>query len=190
MGQATDYFAESSAVSPVLHYWSLSVEEQFYLVWPVAMLGVLSIRAIRERFNISFFVILFLALIAISAVMDSGNETSAYFNTIARAYQLIAGALLAAIMLKWNQRGRPDNSLTRRAPAVGAAALALATDREHLTAGPHPLAGWRCRHDRNNRTSLCDRHGPQARTCSSHSPTPRRAVWAGGPIQFIYGTGR
>lgn len=125
MGQATDYFAESSAVSPVLHYWSLSVEEQFYLVWPVAMLGVLSIRAIRERFNISFFVILFLALIAISAVMDSGNETSAYFNTIARAYQLIAGALLAAIMLKWNQRGRPDNSLTRRAPAVGAAALAL-----------------------------------------------------------------
>lgn len=125
MGQATDYFAEAGAVSPVLHYWSLSVEEQFYLVWPVVMLGVLSIRSLRERLNIPFFVILLTILIAVSAVMDAGNETSAYFNTIARAYQLVAGATLAAIMLTWNQLGRPSNALTRTAPAIGAGSLAL-----------------------------------------------------------------
>ena len=125
MGQATDYFAESAAVSPVLHYWSLSVEEQFYLVWPVVMLGVLSIRAIRERLNIPFLISLLIALFAISAIMNSGNETSAYFNTIARAYQLIAGATLAAIMLKWNQLGKPTNALTRAAPIVGGASLVL-----------------------------------------------------------------
>ncbi len=125
MGQATDYFAQASAVSPVLHYWSLSVEEQFYLVWPVFMLAVLSIRSIRERLNIPFFVVLLTVLIAISAAMDSGNEISAYFNTIARAYQLIAGATLAAIMLKWNQLGRPPNTVTRFAPAIGAGSLAL-----------------------------------------------------------------
>ena len=125
MGQATDYFAEASAVSPVLHYWSLSVEEQFYFVWPIVMLGVLSIRSLRERLNITFFVALLTILIAVSAVMDAGNETSAYFNTIARAYQLIAGATLAAIMLKWNQLGRPSNALTRTATAIGAGSLAL-----------------------------------------------------------------
>jgi len=57
--------------------------------------------------------------------MNSGNETSAYFNTIARAYQLIAGATLAAIMLKWNQLGKPRNDLTRLAPWVGAGSLIL-----------------------------------------------------------------
>jgi len=125
MGQATDYFAQDSAVSPVLHYWSLSVEEQFYLVWPIVMLGVLAIRPIRERLNIAFLISLFIALFIISAVMNSGNETSAYFNTIARAYQLIAGATLAAIMLKWNQLGKPRNDLTRLAPWVGAGSLIL-----------------------------------------------------------------
>lgn len=125
MGQATDYFAQDSAVSPVLHYWSLSVEEQFYLIWPVVMLGVLAIRSIRERLNIAFFIALLIALFVISAVMDSGNETSAYFNTVARAYQLIAGATLAAIMLKWHQLGRPTNALTRRAPLIGAGSLVL-----------------------------------------------------------------
>jgi peptidoglycan/LPS O-acetylase OafA/YrhL len=125
MGQATDYFAQDSAVSPVLHYWSLSVEEQFYLVWPIVMLGVLAIRSIRERLNIPFLVSLFIALFIISAVMNSGNETSAYFNTIARAYQLIAGATLAAIMLKWHQLGRPTNALTRRAPLIGAGSIIL-----------------------------------------------------------------
>jgi len=125
MGQATDYFAEVSAVSPVLHYWSLSVEEQFYLVWPIVMLGVLSIRSLRERLNIPFFVALLAILLAVSAVMNAGNETSAYFNTIARAYQLITGATLAAIMLKWNQLGRPTNSITGAAPAIGAGSLAL-----------------------------------------------------------------
>ncbi len=125
MNQATDYFAEASAVSPVLHYWSLSVEEQFYLVWPLFMLAVLSIRSIRERLNIPFFVVLLTVLITISAVMDSDNETSAYFNTIARAYQLIAGATLAAIMLKWNQLGKPTNTLAHLAPAIGAVSLAL-----------------------------------------------------------------
>jgi hypothetical protein len=108
-----------------LHYWSLSVEEQFYLVWPIVMLGVLSIRSLRERLNIPFFVALLAILLAVSAVMNAGNETSAYFNTIARAYQLIAGATLAAIMLKWNQLGRPTNSITGAAPAIGAGSLAL-----------------------------------------------------------------
>lgn len=125
MSQATDYFAEANAVSPVLHYWSLSVEEQFYLAWPLIMLGLLSIRSVRSRLSIQVFVLLLVALFAVSAFMDAGNATSGYFNTIARAYQLIAGATLAVIMMKWHERGTPQSAITQRGATIGGIGLVV-----------------------------------------------------------------
>ncbi len=46
--QATDYLASDSAPSPVLHFWSLGVEEQFYVVWPLLILGLLALE-VRRR---------------------------------------------------------------------------------------------------------------------------------------------
>ena len=43
-----DYFAAELAPSPLLHFWSLSVEEQFYLIWPVILLCVLRVRSGRR----------------------------------------------------------------------------------------------------------------------------------------------
>src|SRR6266540_637477 len=47
--QATDYFAATNAPSPVIHFWSLSAEEQFYLVWPALVMIVLALCRAKPR---------------------------------------------------------------------------------------------------------------------------------------------
>jgi peptidoglycan/LPS O-acetylase OafA/YrhL len=48
-GQATDYFAQGADPSPFQHFWSLSVEEQFYALWPLVFLAVGAVVAVRYR---------------------------------------------------------------------------------------------------------------------------------------------
>lgn len=91
--EATDYFAPVAA-SPVLHYWSLGVEEQFYLLWPVLLL--LATRARRPRLVMALLVTVILAgSFALSVVMTASNGPWAYYLLPTRAWQLAAGGLLA-----------------------------------------------------------------------------------------------
>ncbi|HWI71534.1 MAG TPA: acyltransferase family protein [Baekduia sp.] len=93
-GAAVDYFHADDAPSPVQHFWSLAVEEQFYLVWPVLVVavGVLT----RRRWAIA----LVLAVVTVSSLVYSilhtaANPADAYFATTTRGWELGAGALLA-----------------------------------------------------------------------------------------------
>ena len=95
VARATDYFASDVAANPVLHYWSLSVEEQFYVLWPVLLLGLhRMLRGSRRALQI---VVIVGAVASLSAALSlSGtNLPRAYYGTDTRAYQLLAGALLA-----------------------------------------------------------------------------------------------
>lgn len=110
--QATDYFASQQAASAVQHYWSLSVEEQFYLAWPLLIL-----LAARRRTSVSRSVALALAVViaaslAWSAYATAVSPATAYFSTWARAWEFAAGGLLAV----WRAR----------APAGGPAAPRIA----------------------------------------------------------------
>lgn len=116
-GQArTDYFSSHLPPSPVQHYWSLAVEEQFYLVWPALIVLVVvagtrgSPTAVRRR--LPRLALLVAALSALSLVWSitstSSDRTTAYFSTPARCWELGAGTLLA-----FAGRGLPQ--LTRRA---------------------------------------------------------------------------
>jgi len=90
---ATDYFAPVAA-SPVLHYWSLGVEEQFYLLWPVLLL--LATRARRPRFAIALLItVVLVGSFALSLVMTESNGPWAYYLLPTRAWQLAAGGMLA-----------------------------------------------------------------------------------------------
>ncbi|WP_298749788.1 acyltransferase family protein [uncultured Serinicoccus sp.] len=95
-----DYFAADRAVSPLQHYWSLAVEEQFYFAWPLLMLGALFLGSRRrpEMGRRWVFVVLGLvtaASLAWSMVETARSPSTAYFSTFTRAWELGLGGLLA-----------------------------------------------------------------------------------------------
>jgi peptidoglycan/LPS O-acetylase OafA/YrhL len=96
--QGTNYFQASSPPSPFQHYWSLSVEEQFYLVWPL-LLAVLFLlfrnRAHRTRALVVVLVVLIAASLWASAYITHRSQPYAYFGTHTRVWELALGALLA-----------------------------------------------------------------------------------------------
>ncbi|KQS99782.1 acyltransferase family protein [Cellulomonas sp. Leaf395] len=98
----TDYFGQSSAPSPLQHYWSLAVEEQFYFVWPwlllVALLLLARVRRSRSALIGSVVVaVLLVATFAWSVHQSTVATTAAYFSTFTRAWELLAGAALALV---------------------------------------------------------------------------------------------
>src|SRR3954453_21356090 len=80
---ATDYFANAASVqSPVQHYWSLSAEEQFYLVWPILILVFARGRALVVAMSA-----LAVASLAYSIYDTHANPAAAYFVTPTRAWE-------------------------------------------------------------------------------------------------------
>ena len=97
--RAVDYLAQHEAVSPVQHFWALSVQGQFYLIWPML---VAAAAFIARRAGVAFRTILSGALavifalsLAFSVYLTAKNQPFAYFNTFTRAWEFSMGALLA-----------------------------------------------------------------------------------------------
>ena len=93
----TDYFEQDRAVSPVQHFWSLAVEEQFYLVWPVLLLVVALVGAARGMLRVVTVLLCGTWLLSLiwSVVLTPRSPTASYFSSATRAWELATGALLA-----------------------------------------------------------------------------------------------
>ncbi|MEI7056436.1 acyltransferase family protein [Nocardioides sp. CCNWLW239] len=96
--EAVDYF-NNAAPSPFQHYWSLSVEEQFYVVWPLLVLAVAFWipKHHRRRAVTALAALVAVVSFAWSLHATAADPTTAYFSTPARAFELAAGALLACV---------------------------------------------------------------------------------------------
>lgn len=92
---ANDYFAASADASPFLHYWTLSIEEQFYILFPLLVIVLLRFK---RRWALPVGVaVLMLASVAAQVYWGRVDPIHAYYGTDARAYQLLAGVLLAVV---------------------------------------------------------------------------------------------
>ena len=101
--QGTDYFAATAnSVSPIQHYWSLSIEEQFYFVWP-ALIFLVSLLVLRKGWTHERRMLLAGGVMGVVVASSLGwaiyqTTTSAawaYFDTLSRVWELGVGALLA-----------------------------------------------------------------------------------------------
>jgi peptidoglycan/LPS O-acetylase OafA/YrhL len=104
-----DYLAQDDLPSVVQHYWSLSVEEQFYVLWPLLLVSVLLLRgrapvAVGRALVVLPAALLVLSLAA-SVVLTELVPGPAYFNTGVRAWEFLAGGVVAASARHWLQLG-------------------------------------------------------------------------------------
>ncbi|MFB6609581.1 acyltransferase family protein [Agromyces sp. NPDC056379] len=102
---SVDYLASTNPPTLVQHYWSLSVEEQFYIVWPLVLLGVAWVagrgRQLRtKRVVVIGVVIIAAASFAYSMWVTSASPSWAFFVTPARVWEFAAGALIAVLGLR------------------------------------------------------------------------------------------
>ncbi|WP_221583575.1 acyltransferase family protein [Microbacterium sp. G2-8] len=148
-----DYF---STADPSLfqHYWSLAVEEQFYLLWPLLVLFF--VPRLGKRALVAVAATVFVGSLAYSLWATGSAPEAAYFDTGARAYELAAGALLACVLTgpltsRWRHVAGfaglalivvATVTLSEQTPFPGAYALIpVAATLLFLSAGPDTATG-------------------------------------------------
>jgi peptidoglycan/LPS O-acetylase OafA/YrhL len=113
----TNYFTAKLPPSPLQNFWSLSVEEQFYFVYPTLFFLIARVKG-RVSLQAKLAVVLVAVIVAsywLSVVQTASQPTAAYFSPFTRAWELALGALVAV--------GTP---WLKRLPALGAALLTWA----------------------------------------------------------------
>jgi peptidoglycan/LPS O-acetylase OafA/YrhL len=132
VAQRTDYFAQGTPPSPLQHTWSLGVEEQYYLFWPLLVIAVVAVIAARARwavFALATAGAVGSAAAAIVLASDAGVNR-VYFGTDTRVQALLVGSAAAALLVRdWSvltAGGTLIRTRWRRWVAGGLSVLGLA----------------------------------------------------------------
>ena len=137
-GSYSDLLSRAAGVSsPVDHYWSLAVEEQFYWVWPFAFLLVLRVSKGRARLFANLVVLALLGVVAARVIAKNWGPEAAYWATPARLGEILVGAALAGGCLLWEQRSRWLGLI-----GVAGLGVVLWTAVEWPTRGGPAYDGW------------------------------------------------
>lgn len=119
------YFEKFGPVSPLGHLWSLSVEEQFYVLWPLLMLIGLKLAPRRGKMFLFMLSAAAVSALAMLVIYDPGTDPSrVYYGTDTRAFSLLIGAALSIIWPSRKLSSRIDRFSRRLLDGIGILSLA------------------------------------------------------------------
>ncbi len=113
------YFALFTDPSPLVHTWSLAIEEQWYLVWPLMFVLLVRLRSSAVRLSL-IAALACGSAVAMAVVANEADPSRAYYGTDTRAQALLIGAILALSITRFER----SVVTTRRSGALAAVALA------------------------------------------------------------------
>ncbi|HVB50413.1 MAG TPA: acyltransferase [Acidimicrobiales bacterium] len=140
----SNYFVPGVAPSLVTHYWSLAVEEQFYLFYPLAVFSLtwLTPRRFRSVALVCFLAVAIVASAWWSYHLTPINSVTAYYSPFTRFWELALGGLVSLVPVAWARRTPRTNSLLA---VLAVVVLAGAVWRLNAnSAFPGVLAWWPC----------------------------------------------
>jgi len=119
------YFSSAAHELPLLHTWSLSVEEQFYLIMPVVF--VLWFKIKSNNLRVATLFMLFVISLVISYLLTELNQKVAYYIVLTRAFEFLLGSMLAFIAIKSSGRFTLNKALSNVLFFIGITLLICST---------------------------------------------------------------
>lgn len=116
-----DYFTQTAGPSPLQHAWSLGIEEQFYLIWPLLVVGLIALGLRRRRELLAAVCLTGAAASAVAGALlyQPLDVNRAYFGTDTRAQALLIGAALAALLFRPARAGDWSRPVVLTAAVLG-----------------------------------------------------------------------